>query len=143
MVLLVRKAIFKLVFLNKLVILCVSGLWYILTTPAHRQYQHSVKSIIRYNSTSLFILSTLQLIHYFKFHFICCRISRLYIRSRKHTADTNCILKIIQTKFYQQHLHKYLNLIIFNEILIIPKLHNFSEVQLHNSLRMIQIYRNM
>jgi hypothetical protein len=41
-VLLVRKAIFKVVFLNKLVTLCISGLWYILTTPTHRQHQHTV-----------------------------------------------------------------------------------------------------
>jgi len=32
---------------------------------------------------------------------------------RKHTAITNCIVKVIQTTFYQQQLHKYFNLIIY------------------------------
>ena len=40
--LIVRKAIFKFVFLNKFVTLCMSGLWYILTTPTRRQHQHTV-----------------------------------------------------------------------------------------------------
>jgi len=52
----------------------------------------------------------------------------LYIRPRKHITDTNYIVKIKWTKFYQQP-HKYFNLIIFNEILIIQKLRNFSEAQ--------------
>ena len=47
-------------------------------------------------------------------------------RSCKITTDTNYIVKIIQTTFYQQQSHKYFNLIIFNEILIIYKLRNFS-----------------
>ena len=61
----------------------------------------------------------------------------------KHNTDANYILKIIQTTFYQQQPHKYFNLIIFNEILIIQKLSNFSDVQLWNSLRVIQMYQNM
>jgi len=42
-----------------------------------------------------------------------------YIRPRKHTTDTSNIVQIIWTAFYQQQPHKYFNLIISNEILII------------------------
>jgi len=31
----------------------------------------------------------------------------MYIRSREQTTDTNYIVKIIQTTFYQQQPHKY------------------------------------
>ena len=41
----------------------------------------------------------------------------LLIKCSMH--DTNYIVKLMQTTFYQQHLHYYFNLIIFNEILII------------------------
>jgi len=56
-----------------------------------------------------------------KFNFIYCGISRLHIQPHKHTTGKNYIVKIIQTTFYQQQPHKYFNLIIFNEILIIYK----------------------
>jgi hypothetical protein len=44
------------------------------------------KSIIHYNSKSL---STHKLLLYFRYNFIYRRISRLCIRPRKHTTDTN------------------------------------------------------
>ena len=66
----------------------------------------------------------------------------MYMRPHKHTSDTNYIVKIIQTTLYQQS-HNYFNLIIFNEILLIYKPRNINEVQLRNSLRLIQIYQNI
>ena len=39
-------------------------------------------------------------------------ILNLILWPRKHTTDTDYIVKIIQTAFYQQH--KYFNLVIFN-----------------------------
>ena len=43
----------------------------------------------------------------------------MYLRPRKHTADTNYIVQITQTIFFQQQSHKYFNLIIVTEILVI------------------------
>jgi hypothetical protein len=67
----------------------------------------------------------------------------MYIRQSKYIADTNYVVQIIQTLFYQQQPHKYFDFTIFNKILIIKKLRNFNDVQLWNSLTMIQMYRNM
>jgi len=43
----------------------------------------------------------------------------MYIWRCKHTTDINYIVKIIETIFYQQQPHKYFNLIIVTEILVI------------------------
>jgi hypothetical protein len=66
----------------------------------------------------------------------------MYIWPHRHTTDKNYIVKILKTTFYEQP-HKYFDLVIFNKILIIQKLHNFSNVQLWSALRMIQMYRGM
>jgi hypothetical protein len=39
----------------------------------------------------------------------------IFYLNNKHTTDTNYVLKIIQTTFYQPY--KYFNLITFNKIL--------------------------
>ena len=57
-------------------------------------------------------------------YYINYRISRLYKQPHKYMSDTNYILKIIQTTFYQQKPHKYFNLIIFSENLIVQEVGN-------------------
>jgi hypothetical protein len=42
----------------------------------------------------------------------------MYIRPHTHTADINCIIKIIKTISYQQKLHNNFNLVTFTVSLI-------------------------
>jgi len=61
-----------------------------LLSPSYATIQPpSAQSIIRY----VYILSTHQILHYFKFNFVYCWISRFYILPCQHTANTNYIVK--------------------------------------------------
>ena len=75
--------------------------------------------------------------------FCCWKVCKIHPSSSFCFLATNYIVK----KSYRLHFinkkHKYLNLIISNEILITQTLRNFSQIQLRKSLRMIHMYRNM
>ena len=98
-VLLVRKAIFKLVFLHKLVTFCMSGLLYILTTPALRQHQRSVKSTIHYNSTPMFIYDI----------FVNCKWVATRWQLYNTLLHTNSTLNDKNKQYIEQHKNKKYN----------------------------------
>jgi len=45
----------------------------------------------------------IKTLYFLKCNFTYRRLSRLYIRPRKHTTDTNYVIKIIETTFYQNN----------------------------------------